>query len=136
MLLIGSVHHRILRRLEIRSLEELDRECDFRVRRLLEEHFIADLDGPATHFVVAWNMLAENLAECPRLHALLIKEGHSVEQPVGLFLGRLPMDADILSAEGAALALHGVPDGVAFVAADKRDLDSIHELFHSCILSF
>ena len=128
------VHQRVLRRLEIRFLEELHRECDFQARRLLEENLVADLDGPTAHLVVARNMLAENLAECPglilgaTLNALFIKERHGVEQPVGLFFSRLPMNADILSAERTALALRGVPDSVAFVAGDKRVLNSVLRL--------
>jgi hypothetical protein len=79
-------------------------------------------------------MLAENLAELPglalstALDALFIKERHRIEQPAGLFFGRLPMNADILSAERAALALRGVPDIVAFIAGDKLVLDSILRL--------
>jgi hypothetical protein len=38
------------------------------------------------------------------------------------------MNADILSAERAALALRGVPDSMAFVAGDKRVLNSVLRL--------
>ena len=123
-------HHLVLGRNKVRFLEELHCECDFQVRRLLEERLVAGLDGPRTGFVVERHMLAENVAERPHLvlrgafDALLIKELNSTHQLTGLFLVEVPMGTDLARAARAASALRGVPDGIAFVAADERGLDS------------
>ena len=116
--------------LEVRFLEELYRECDFRVRRPIAERLIAGLDSHTTHLAVERHVLAENLAKRPRLvlgsasDAFLTKERHGAHQHVGLFLGGIAVDADILSAERAPLALRRLPDGTAFAAGDERDVDS------------
>ncbi len=123
-------HHLVLGRNKVRFLEELHCECDFQVRRLPEERLVAGLDGPRTGLVVERHMLAENVAERPRLvlrcafDALLVKEPNSTHQLAGLFLVEIPMGADLARAARAASALRGVPDGIAFVAADERGLDS------------
>ena len=106
-------------------------EAALEVERLRLEHLVADLDGPTAGLVVERDMLAKNFAKLPRrvlgatLDALLIQKGYSVHQPAGLFLGRRPVNAYLLRAARAALTLLNMPDTVAFVAGDKRVLNSL-----------
>ena len=88
------------------------------------------MDSTTAICLVPRHVLAENFAECPRLvlrgarDALLIEQFHSTQQHGFLLIAKDVKDADILPTERAALTLHRVPDGVAFVAGDERDFDS------------
>jgi len=132
--IVEVVHHLVFGRGEERSFEELYRECDFRARLLLEKRLVAGLNGLLTIIIVHWNISAENVGERPRLvlrgafDTSLIDERYSVHQTTGLFLGRIPVRADLTRTARTTCALNGAPDGIALVAGDERNVDSLVEL--------
>ena len=126
---VGSVrviHHLALRRLRIFHVEEVNRECHFRVRGLLQQGEVARLDEDTRPHVIPWHVLLQQGVELPRLvfgvgvERLLIETRYGLHQVARLLLAQHARRADVARAARAARRLVGSPFRVAVPAGDDR----------------
>jgi len=133
LIVLHTIHHLILRCVQILNLKEVQRELDFRTLFMLEERFVASLDGDtAIHVVPGTRMRHQQVVELPRIvfrviikHGVLRKARYSIHQVfLQLLAQRKKTGANAASATRAALALTGPPLSVAMVTVDQRVVNS------------